>query len=182
MNCKYCAKAENRFERTNGAVARIMFDVITPIEWREHQSKDESICIILKSKTVSFKPVWQSISNEDYFTKVYCFQWESLVVKDGVLHREWVSPDLNSKILQIIVPRHKIEEILIESHDSSARGHFGNNKALEKIRKRLYWATCKQDVEHWCKSCKTCIAKKGPSDKGYNAMKIYNTGVPFERI
>ena len=124
VNCKYCAKAENRFQGTNGTVARIMFDVVTPIEWREHYSKDKSICIILESKTVDFKPEWQSIPSEDYLKGVYC----SLILKDGVSYREWVLPDLNSKILQIVVPKHKIEEILID-------------KTLEKIIKRFYWAT-----------------------------------------
>ena len=65
---------------------------------------------------------------------------------------------------------------------SWSSSHFEVYTTLEKISKRFYWATCKQDVEHWCKSCITCIAKKGQSDKEYNEMKIYNSGVPFERI
>ena len=49
MNCKYCDKVKNIFERANG--------------------KDKLICIILKRKTVDFKPEWQSISSEDYSKK-----------------------------------------------------------------------------------------------------------------
>ena len=134
-----------------------MFHVVTRLGWRKHQSKNKSICIILESKTVTFKPEWQSISSEDYVMKVYCSQWELLVVKDEVLYRKWVLLDLKSKILHIVVPRHKIEEIifnkfLIETRDSPAPGHFGVNKTLDNICKRLYWATCKQYVEYWCKS------------------------------
>jgi len=44
------------------------------------------------------------------------------------------------------------------------------NKTLEKIQKRFYWATCKRDVENWCKSCTVCVAKKGPPDKGKSPM------------
>ena len=65
---------------------------------------------------------------------MYSSQWESLVVNNGILFREWISPDLKSKVLQIVVPKQKISEILEESHDSPTGGHFGINKTLEKIR------------------------------------------------
>ncbi|KMQ92146.1 integrase core domain protein [Lasius niger] len=69
-----------------------------------------------------------------------------------------------------------------EAHDSSSRGHFGDNKTLVKIRKRFYWATCKQDVEQWCKICKVCVSKNGPLGKGKSPLQIYNVGAPFERL
>jgi len=54
------------------------------------------------------------------------------------------------------------------------------NKTLDRIRKRFYWSTCKQDVEDWCKTCLVCVAKKGPSEKGRSELRIYNAGTPFE--
>jgi len=62
------------------------------------------------------------------------------------------------------------------------REDFGVNKTLEKIRKRFYWTTCKQDVEHWCENCKICIARKEPSNKEKSALQIFNSGVPFEKV
>jgi len=64
------------------------------------------------------------------------------------------SPNLETNIFQTVVPQKKIKQILEEAHDSPSGGHFGVNKTSDKIRKRFYWATCKQDVEDWCKSCK----------------------------
>jgi len=93
-----------------------------------------------------------------------------------------VAPNLKTNVLQLIVPRHRVKEILEEAHDSSIGGHFGVNKTLEKIRKRFYWATCKQDVEKWCKSCKVCISKQGPLGKGKFPLQIYNVGLPFQRV
>jgi len=49
-----------------------------------------------------------------------------------------VAPNLETNILQLVVPRHRVKEILEEAHDSSIGGHFGVNKTLEKIRKRFY--------------------------------------------
>ncbi|KMQ90068.1 integrase core domain protein [Lasius niger] len=82
----------------------------------------------------------------------------------------------------LVVPRERVKKILEETHDSPTGGHFGVNKTLEKIRKRFFWATCKQDVEEWCKTCKICISRKGPSGKGKSPLQIYNVGAPLERI
>lgn len=68
------------------------------------------------------------------------------------------------------------------AHDSTSGGHFRINKTLEKIRKRFYWATCKRDVEDWCRSCKICVKRKGSSGKGNSPLQIYNVGTPFARI
>jgi len=37
-------------------------------------------------------------------------------------------------------------------------------------------------VENWCRSCKTCSAKNGPSGKGKSPLQIYNVGTPFESV
>jgi len=89
---------------------------------------------------------------------------------------------LETNIFQVVVPQKKIKQILEEAHDSPSEGHFGVNKTLDKIRKRFYWATYKQDVKDWCRSYKVCIARKGPSDKGKSELQLYNVGGPFERI
>lgn len=114
--------------------------------------------------------------------KIYLNYWDSLIIENGVLYKKWMSSNLKTDIFQVIVPRRKIKEVLEKAHDSPFGGHFGVNKTLEKIWKRFYWATCKRDVENWCKSCKICIAKSGPSDKGKSPMQIYNVGAPFERM
>jgi len=104
-----------------------------------------------------------------------------LIIKNGVLYKNWVAPNLETNILQLVVPRHRVKEILEEAHDSSIGGHFGV-KTLEKIRKRFYWATCKQDIENWCKFFKVCVSKQGLSGKEKSPLQIYNVGLPFQRI
>jgi len=71
---------------------------------------------------------------------------------------------------------------LEEAHDSFSEGHFGVNKTLDRIQKRFYWSTCKQDVEDWCRTCMICVAKKGPSGKGKSELQIYNAGTPFKKL
>ena len=94
--------------------------------------------------------------------KVYLSQYDSLVVLDDILYREWISSNLKTKVLQLVVPRNYVNAVLEEAHDYPSGGLFGVNKTLQKIRKRFYWASCKKDVENWCRSCSDCITKKGP--------------------
>jgi len=48
------------------------------------------------------------------------------------------NPNLKSYILQVIVPKERVKQILGEAHDSFSGEHFGVNKILDKIRKQFY--------------------------------------------
>ena len=76
--------------------------------------------------------------------KVYLSQYDSLVVPDDSLYREWISSNFKTKVLQLVVPRNDVNTVLEEAHDSPSGGHFGINKTLQKIRKRFYWTFVKK--------------------------------------
>lgn len=59
---------------------------------------------------------------------------------------------------------------------------FGINTTLDKIRRRFYWPTCKQDMEKWCKTSRVCVSKKRPLEKEKSPLQIYNVETPFERL
>ncbi|XP_029178454.1 uncharacterized protein LOC114946194 [Nylanderia fulva] len=119
--------------------------------------------------------------------KIACAQFIT-AISDGFLKRTLQLESITSlksaiqRAMAIIVPRNFINQVLEEAHDSASDGHFGVNKTLEKIRKRFYWATCKNDVEDWCRSCKVCVARRGPSGKGKSPLQVFDAGFPFERI
>ncbi|KMQ85118.1 integrase core domain protein [Lasius niger] len=183
FGCEYCAKVEKKnIEELRKSVARIILVGETLQDWRKEQIEDPSISFIYRGKETGIRPSRLEIPTRDVAARIYWSYWNALSLKDGVLYRKWKAPSLKSSIFQLIVPRNRINQILEETHDSSSGGHFGVNKTLEKIRKRFYWATCKQDVEQWCKTCKICISKKGPLGKGKSPLQIYNVGAPFERL
>lgn len=183
IKCSYCEKQEFRedsMEANN--IGRIMLSKVELQEWRAAQVQDPTIFLILQAKETGSRPHWQEIAPHDVYTKIYWSYWDALIVRNGVLHKKWESPNLEKVVLQIVVPRSKIHYILKEAHDSPLGGHFGINRTLGKIRKNYYWATCKRDVEDWCASCRICISRKGPSGKGKSPLQVYNVGAPFERI
>jgi len=150
--------------------------------WRQDQRNDPSISIIILEKETNVRPSHSEVVGLDISAQIYWSYWDALVIKDGVLYKKWVAPNLKINVLQLVVFRLRVREILEEAHDSSIGGHFGVNKTLEKIRKRFYWVTCKQDIENWCKSCKVHVSKQGPSGKKKSPLQIYNVGFPFQRV
>lgn len=177
-NCSYCMKNEVK----ENVIARIVFGSENLEDWRQKQLQDPIISIFLRAKEMGSHFLRQELNLQDISAKIYSSYWDALILKNGVLFKKWESPNLKSVIFQIIVPKESVNRILEVAHDSAAGGHFGVNKTLANIRKRFYWATCKQDVEDWCRSCKVCIAKKGPIGKGKSPLQIFNVGIPFERV
>ena len=181
--CRYCIKVELNEESSKEEIlGRLIFSNKELQEWRSEQLQDSVVSMIIRAKEAETRPNWQEVASGEPSLKIYWSYWDSLFLIDGVLHKKWISPNLRRDIFQIVVPRHKVQEILEEAHDSPSGGHFGVNKTLQKIRKHFYWATSKKDVERWCASCKVCVARKGPIGKGKSPLEIYNVGAPFERI
>ncbi|KMQ92912.1 integrase core domain protein, partial [Lasius niger] len=183
FGCEYCARIERKStEEAEKAVARLVLEEENLEEWRKGQREDPSVSIILRGKEMGVRPGHSEIAAQDVSAQIYWSYWDALTVQDGILYKRWEAPNLKFSFLQLVVPQKRVKEILEEVHDSPSGGHFGVNKTLEKIRKRFYWATCKQDVEDWCRSCKVCVARKGPAGKGKSPLQIYNVGAPFERV
>jgi hypothetical protein len=51
---------------------------------------------------------------------------------------------------QIVIPRSKAKEVLVEMHGGTSRGHLETNKTIDKFRQRYYWLHLRGDVERWC--------------------------------
>lgn len=98
---------------------------------------DPIISIFLRGKELGERPSWQKVKH-DVSAKIYWSYWDALILRKEVLFKKWKSPNFKSEIFQIIVPGNFIKQIMEEAHDSVSGGHFGVNKTLEKIRKRIF--------------------------------------------
>ena len=52
--------------------------------------------------------------------KGYWAQWESLTLENGLLKRAWESADGQDVVMQLIVPRSKVQSVLKEMHDGTS--------------------------------------------------------------
>lgn len=92
---------------------------------RQAQLDDMEIGPILHCKELGEdKPPWSAVSAESQVTKVYWAQWQSLVLIDGVLYREWENPAGNRVTRQLVLPRKFREGVLSQLHDSYSGGHL----------------------------------------------------------
>jgi len=129
-------------------VGRVILDS-EQVNWKREQPEDSMLRKLFLAKEEGRRPDWQEVISEGDSIKIYWSQWESLVIKNDIFYRKWETPNFKKYVLQILVLKEKVKLILEEAHDSFSGGHFGVNKTLDRIRKRFYWATCKQDVEDW---------------------------------
>ena len=79
------------------------------------------------------RPEWSIVSPESEETKVYCAQWESLTLHNGILYRKWESADGNETKLQLVMLKSLRPEVLHHLHDTTVAGHRGLNKTLQSF-------------------------------------------------
>jgi hypothetical protein len=70
--------------------------------------------------------------------KSFWAQWKSIVVRNCILERHWESANGRSKIVQIVLPRSRVNDLLTDLHGGPS-GHKGVNKTLNKVWQRYYW-------------------------------------------
>jgi RNase H-like domain found in reverse transcriptase/Reverse transcriptase (RNA-dependent DNA polymerase)/Integrase zinc binding domain/Integrase core domain/gag-polyprotein putative aspartyl protease len=183
--CKHCTKHEESDEvvPTGCHRTRVEPDVAQGSEgWETCQINDADLKVIIDWKKRGIRPLWGEVSSMSVPVKSYWAQWDTLIFENEVLKRVWESPDGKLKILQVIVPKSRISEVLKEVHNGVSGGHLGINKTVAKIRERFYWLRCRMDVLDWCHRCNDCAQSKGPKTRSRGRMRQYNVGAPFERI
>lgn len=181
-DCKHCCRAEQKESLQCQRTVVHPPDNWSPSSLRLDQLQDKEIGRILRYKEENSRPQWKDISMLSPAFKSYWAQWNSLVVLDGVLRRQWESTDGKEIKYQTVLPSNRRKEVLKEIHDGMSGCHFGIRKTLEKLRERFYWVGYTDDVTEWCRKCPECNASKGPITRCRGAMKQYNVGAPFERI
>lgn len=148
----------------------------------EAQSKDNDIALILDWKQKNQKPIWADISQESGVVKTYWAQWDTLVIKDGLLYRKWPTVGRTELSWQLVVPASMKPEILYQLHDSPMAGHLGVKRVLASLRQRFFWPFMKKDVLLWCAKCKTCARKKDPKRAHKAALQQYQVGEVLDRV
>jgi hypothetical protein len=113
---------------------------------------------------------------------MYWAQWKYLAVKNKNLERHCESEDGLSKIVQIFLPRRRMNGVLTTLTAGPTGGHMGVNKILKRIRRRYYWLQVRNNVEKWYRQCDTCAASRGPRTRNRGQTHPYNVGAPSERI
>lgn len=126
------------------------------------------------------RPTFEDTSQLDSTTRSYWTMFDSLLVHNGVLCRNFVGP--HNEFLQVIVPKKMVHYVMEQIHGGLTGGHYGVAKTLIKVKERFYWVGLSRDVKLWCMNCTVCGARKGPSTRSRGELKPILVGEPFQMI
>ena len=108
--------------------------------------------------------------------------WEQLLVRDGVLFRQWESPDASRSVYQLVLPKSERRDVLRDLHEGVTGGHLGETKVLEKLKERFYWPGHVGDVKNWCQSCSACAQRKHPTARNKAKLQTVQEGYPMQMV
>ena len=109
-------------------------------------------------------------------------QRKSLVVINGVLHRNFETVEGLVQYQQILVPAALRMRFLYWVHGDPTSGHFGVQKTSEKLQCYAYWSGWRKDAELFVRRCDVCCRyRKGPT-RPQGAMKNGVGLAPFQKF
>ena len=157
------------------------------VEWsheflQQSQERDPDILPLLKAKEIGNRPKWEEISGGSRTLRNYWLQWDSLEVKNGLLHRRFENRKGDGAVLQLIVPETLKRDVWAAAHEHPLAGHFMTKKTLNRVRERFYWSGMGYNIGKWCRQCKQCSSRKGPKSRPKMTLKSYPSGEPLQRI
>jgi len=96
MSFKDLERVEEKYIVELGkTIARILFEEENQEIWRTEQREDPSISVILRGKEVGERPPRSEIASGDISARIYCSYWNALILKEGILYKEWKALNLS---------------------------------------------------------------------------------------
>ena len=149
---------------------------------RELQLEDDVVGPVLTAKIDNQKPTEDQLKGRSHDFRQLIQLWDQLVIKEGVLYRNYEDAHGLGQHLQLIVPKQSREEILRDMHGGALGGHLGEAKTLSRVKERFYWPGHSEDVKLWCKNCPDCAARKTPAPKRKAPLQKFECGHPMQIV
>ena len=147
---------------------------------RKTQRLDQEIRSVVCWLELRARPPWDEVKHLGREAKNYWTQWESLILKDGIVYRQFVRPDGVVQYLQLLVPQSLRKELLQMVHVDAA-GHLGVRKTQDQVRRRAYWTAWRTDTELYCKCCVACNQYHRGAVPRQAPLQKMRVGWPSER-
>ena len=161
----------------------VLLEGWTHVEIRQSQIEDEDIgqiLVLLEEKQP--RPEWSAISKKSSFFKTLWRNWDRLQLHATLLYRSWTNEDTMHDLLQLVVPKEKLTEVIRVHHSIPSAAHLDAKRTLARIKTGFYWPGMKVAVQEFCRLCDSCAARK-PSPKQNKApMGHISSGAPMEKV
>ena len=153
----------------------IMTLMSTELSLRESQLSDPTIGPVLQRKESNQKPSADETKSMARASRRLFQTWDQLLVKDGVLYRQYVRPLDQESILQLVIPGAMQSEVIKNLHEGALGGHMGEEKTLARLKERFYWPGHYRDVHEWW-TCPACASQKTSAPKGRAPLQNIKAG------
>ena len=153
------------------------------IPWETIQAAQEADPTLQKIRELLWNPNPPQDVNEFGIDVVHLWsQRKSLEIINGVIHRNYETPDGLIEHRQILVPEPLRKRFLYWVHGDPTFGHFGVQKTTAKLQHYAYWSGWRRDVELFVRRCDTCCRyRKGPT-RPQGAMRNGIGLAPFQKF
>ena len=121
------------------------------------QSKDP-ILLQLKAK-IQKEEYSEDILQQDIRYKYYLNTIDRIVLKDGIVTRQYYDETGQIKHHQILLPKHLVQEFLQAIHSTAYR-HPGIFKMQQEIRQKYYYPGVAKHDKKWVDGCEICARDK----------------------
>lgn len=138
------------------------------------QQEDSAIKEVISLKLQHWTPNERDKRNMGKETKTLLYEWNKLVVDDGVLYRQ------TGQNQQLVLPEKLKLKVLKTLHNDM--GHVGAEKVTHLARERFYWPNMQHDIENYVHKRCTCIKQKRPNLPQRVPMGHISTSGLFELV
>ena len=137
----------------------------SPAYIAEQQAADPDIEPALSWIISNQRPSWDSVKPCSPALRSLWQQYESLVVRDGVLHRIFHNTDASVLYYQVVLPK-SLKVSFLELIHADAAGHLKFVKCIPHVQRRAWWHTWRRDLKLFIQCCRICNAyHRGPLPK-----------------
>jgi len=154
----------------------------TPRDMAILQAKDPDIGTVLQWISSSQnRPNRDVVAGFSPSVRNLWLHWDLLTKIDGVLFKKNITRE-GSEVMQLVLPRTLINEVLRSAHDSNTGGHLGIDKTYSKLKVKFYWYKMKDSVKLHIHACEKCLRRKRPFRMPKSPLTEYTVGFPLDRI
>ena len=150
------------------------------------QQKEVGLKVLIDAlKDSGPRPEWSAVQQASEESRILWAQFDSLVLKDGLLQRCYYSPDGAVQRHQIVIPVSLRQAFLKELHESEnniATAHLGVKKTLSHVSQRAYWPSWRSDTERYCRRCAICQTIQHGIAPRHGELKPYAASCVGDRL
>ncbi|GFS59870.1 transposon Ty3-I Gag-Pol polyprotein [Trichonephila clavipes] len=103
-----------------------------------------------------------------------------LLIDKLIYHRDKI---LNESVMQLVLPRCRMDKIMKLAHESVFGGHMGVKKTKDRIKYNFFWPNMSGEIAEFAQTCKGCLLRKSEKIGDRAAITpIVRPELPFEIV